>query len=54
MSLEIAAVYVVLCLAAGIMGRKRRIGFWGYVFCSFIFTPLISLLFLYFASPRKA
>jgi hypothetical protein len=54
MTMEIAAVYVALCLVAGIMGRKRRIGFWGYVFCSFIFTPLISLLFLYFASPRKA
>jgi hypothetical protein len=54
MNLELAVAYFVLCLVAGIVGRNRRIGFWGYLFCSFIFTPLISLLFLYFASPRKA
>jgi hypothetical protein len=54
MSAELAVAYVVLCFVAGLMGRKRRIGFWGYVFCSFLFTPLISLMFLYFAAPRKA
>jgi hypothetical protein len=53
MSLEFAAGYLALCLFAGIAGRKRRIGFWGYLFCSFIFTPVIGILFLYFASPRK-
>jgi hypothetical protein len=54
MTLELAVTYLVLCLVAAIVGRKRRIGFWGYFFCSFIFTPFISLVFLYFASPRKA
>jgi hypothetical protein len=53
-SMELLVVYLLACVAAGIMGRKRRIGFWGYVFCSFIFTPVISLMFLYFAAPRKA
>jgi hypothetical protein len=51
---ELVVVYLFLCLVAGIAGRKRRIGFWGYFFCSFIFTPFVSLMFLYFASPRKA
>jgi hypothetical protein len=51
---ETAAAYILLCVVAGVLGRKRRIGFWGYVFCSFIFTPIISLMFLYFATPRKA
>lgn len=47
-------IYVALCLVAAIAGRNRRIGFWGYFFSSFVFTPIISLLFLYFAQPRKA
>ena len=49
----IALVYLVLCLVAGIAGRNRRIGFWGFLFCSVLFTPVISLLFLYFAGPAK-
>ena len=47
-------IYLALCLVAGIVGRNRRIGFWGFLFCSMVFTPVISLLFLYFAAPRKA
>jgi hypothetical protein len=53
MSLELVAGYLALCLVAGVAGRKRRIGFWGYFFCSFIFTPVISILFLFFAAPRE-
>jgi uncharacterized membrane protein YvlD (DUF360 family) len=47
-------VYLALCLVAAIVGRNRRIGFWGYFFGSIIFTPIISLLFLFFGQPRKA
>lgn len=47
-------LYLALCLVAAIAGRNRRIGFWGYLFSSIIFTPIISLLFLYFGQPRKA
>lgn len=54
MTPEVALGYLALCIVAGIAGRKRRIGFWGFLFCSFIFTPMISLLFLYFSTPRKA
>ena len=53
MGLELALGYLALCLVAGIAGRNRRIGFWGFLFCSVIFTPFVSLLFLYFATPRK-
>ena len=53
MGLELAFGYLGLCLVAGIAGRKRRIGFWGFLFSSIIFTPFVSLLFLYFATPRK-
>ena len=53
MNLECVAGYLALCLVAAILGRKRRIGFWGFLFCSIIVTPFISLLFLYFATDAK-
>jgi hypothetical protein len=53
MVVQLILIYLVLCLVAGIVGRDRRIGFWGFLFCSMVFTPVISLLFLYFATPRK-
>lgn len=49
----LALAYLALCLVAGIVGRNRLIGFWGFLFCSVIFTPVVSFLFLYFATPRK-
>lgn len=51
--LVFALVYLALCLLAGVLGRNRRIGFWGFLFWSMIVTPVLSLLFLYFAMPRK-
>lgn len=53
MTVEVALLYLTACLVAGILGRNRRIGFWGFFFSSIIFTPAISLLFLFFAMPRK-
>ncbi len=54
MTPEFVLGYLALCLLAGIAGRNRRIGFWGFLFSSVIFTPLISLLFLYFCTPRRS
>ncbi len=51
---ELILAYLGLSLVAGIAGRKRRIGFWGFLFASILFTPIVSLLFLFFATPRKA
>jgi hypothetical protein len=53
MTPEVLAVYLGLCLVAGILGRNRRIGFWGYFFGSIVFTPCIALVFLLLATPRK-
>jgi hypothetical protein len=53
MSLEFLLPYLGLCLLAGVLGRNRRIGFWGFFFCSIVFTPFVTLPFLYFALPRK-
>jgi hypothetical protein len=49
----LVALYLALCLLAGLLGRKRRIGFWGFFFSSILFTPLIGLLYIYFATPRR-
>lgn len=53
MEMELILLYLVLSLVAGIVGRNRRIGFWGFFFASVIFTPFVSLLFLYFATPCR-
>jgi len=53
MSPELVLLYLALCFLAGVAGRHRRIGFWGFFFSSIIFTPVISFLFLYFATPRR-
>ena len=53
MSVELVILYLAFCFLAGILGRNRRIGFWGFLFSSILFTPVISLLFMYFATPRK-
>ena len=47
------AATAVHCVA-GFLGRKRRIGFWGFFFSSILFTPVIGLLYLYFAMPRRS
>jgi hypothetical protein len=53
MTVELVVLYLALSLVAAIAGRNRRIGFWGFFFCSILFTPIVSLLFMYFAAPRK-
>src|SRR5271165_134539 len=37
-------LYMGFCALVAWFGSKRRLGFWGYFFCSLIFTPLIGLL----------
>ena len=54
MSLELLLIVLASSLLAGILGRKRRIGFWGFFFASMVFTPVVTLSFLYFAAPLGA
>lgn len=51
MSLEVLLPMLAASVLAGFLGRKRRIGFWGFFFASMVFTPVITLSFLYFAAP---
>jgi hypothetical protein len=35
----------------GFLGRRRKWGFWGYLWSSILFTPLSGLLFVLAADP---
>jgi len=50
---ELVLVYLVLCMVVGFLGRRRRIGYWGFVFLSVLLTPLMTGLFIFFAAPVK-
>ena len=46
--------YVALCLLVATLGRTTRIGYWGTVLVSFVVTPIVTFLFLFFFAPRPA
>jgi hypothetical protein len=50
---EILAVYILGAFVAGFMGRRRRIGFWGFVFLSLLVTPIFTTIFIFCAAPAK-
>lgn len=47
------AVYLALCLIAGLFGMRRVIGFWGTLFLSVMLTPLLMLIMLLMLAPKK-
>jgi len=49
----IIVLYLLLCLLMGLLGRNRKLGFWGYFFGSIILTPIIGLILLLASDPRK-
>ena len=51
--IELLFIYVLLCGAAAFLGRRRRIGFWGFFFLSIIVTPFLTALFVFAAAPVK-
>ncbi|MFT5375672.1 MAG: putative membrane protein [Candidatus Latescibacterota bacterium] len=44
--------WVLASVLVAFVGRKRKFGFWGYLFCSLFFTPLIGFM-LVLASDAK-
>lgn len=50
--MEMFVIYVVLSTAIALLGQNRKFGFWGYFFCSLLFTPLLGVLFVLASSPR--
>ncbi len=44
-------LYLALCVLVAYLGRKRKWGYWGYLWSSVLFTPLMGILFVLAADP---
>lgn len=47
------ALYALLCLLVGYLGRRREIGFAGFFVLSILLTPVITSLILLISGQRK-
>ena len=45
-------IYALSCLMVAWIGRWSRLGFWGVVLFSMVFTPVVSLILVLFLSDR--
>jgi len=45
--------YVAACLFIALLGINRRFGFWGYLFASFLLTPVIGIILIAASSKSK-
>lgn len=52
----IPSILILLVLSAivGYVGKDRKFGFWGYFFCSALFTPIIGLIIVFASDKRPA
>jgi|GEM_PF-551853 len=50
--MEYLILYLIACLMIAAAGRQRKLGFWGYLFFSAIFTPLAGLIMVYASEVR--
>ncbi len=50
--MEIATLYIGLCLIIAWIGLNRKFGFWGYFFCSLFLSPFIGALVLLASDER--
>ena len=47
-------IYFFLSLLIAILGRNRKLGFWGYFFGSMFLTPFVGLVLLLASDKRSA
>jgi hypothetical protein len=52
MSAPLLVAWVIGSILVGIAGRRRRVGFLGFLIVSLLVTPLLGLLILYIAAPK--
>lgn len=45
------AAYFALCILVAYLGRRRKWGYWGYLWSSVLFTPVLGMLFVLAADP---
>ena len=49
----IQLIYFGLGIIIGLLGMNRIMGFWGLMFCSIIFSPIVGLMVLLVSAPKK-
>ena len=49
----IGLLWIALSLLVGYVGRRRKFGFWGYMFVSLFLTPLVGFLTVLSSDARK-
>jgi hypothetical protein len=52
--LALGAVYLLLCLLVGFIGRNRQIGFAGFFVLSIVLSPLVMTLVFLLGAPRTS
>lgn len=50
----IKVYYVLICLLIALLGSNKKMGFWGLLFCSLFFTPVVGLVVLLTSSKRES
>lgn len=50
----IAALYILLSVLVGWLGRHKQIGFVGFLVLSLVFTPVVTLLVLMMSHDRRS
>jgi hypothetical protein len=49
---EAVAGYIFLAMLMALLGRRRKLGAWGYFFSSILLTPIIGFLLVLASDPR--
>jgi len=53
MNLTLILIIALCSLVIGFLGRRKKLGFWGFFFASLLLTPVFGLLLLVVAGPGK-
>jgi hypothetical protein len=53
MPVMLVLVNLVICYFIGVLGRNRKLGFWGHFFASLLLTPIIGMLLVVATDPVK-
>jgi hypothetical protein len=53
MPVVLVLVNVVVCYFIGVLGRNRKLGFWGHFFASLLLTPVIGMLLVVATDPVR-
>ena len=46
--------YFSCCLLLALLGRNRKMGFWGHLFFSILFSPVLGLIVLLVSGKRRS